>query len=246
MYFGDSNVDGMLATLQPLHAMLDKGPETLREVSINEGKQEGEKLIKINRSRLSRRSAVISRRPWIGARSTCAPRLSLTYIKPGTFTRQVLISPPPSLPRLSIPLLTFSAVYRRIKKQLPQITTLELQYVSPKLLSARDFELAVPGTYRAGEPIVRIASFAPTLSVFNSKQRPRKLTIHGSDGVEYVFLLKGLLLPLPLSPPSPPPLPLLSPPALPSLSPLPLSPSCFSCFPSPLAHVFFLSQVMRI
>jgi FKBP12-rapamycin complex-associated protein len=82
-------------------------------------------------------------------------------------------------------------VYRKIKKQLPQINTLELQYVSPKLLSARDFELAVPGTYRAGEPIVRISSFAPTLSVFNTKQRPRKLTIHGSDGVEYVFLLKG-------------------------------------------------------
>lgn len=88
----------------------------------------------------------------------------------------------------------YTSVYRRIKKQLPQINTLELQYVSPKLLSARDFELAVPGTYRAGEPIVRISYFAPTLSVINSKQRPRKLTIHGSDGVEYVFLLKGLLL----------------------------------------------------
>jgi hypothetical protein len=35
MYFGDHNVEGMLATLQPLHAMLDKGPETLREVFIN-------------------------------------------------------------------------------------------------------------------------------------------------------------------------------------------------------------------
>lgn len=88
----------------------------------------------------------------------------------------------------------YTSVYRRIKKQLPQITTLELQYVSPKLLSARDFELAVPGTYRAGEAIVRISYFAPTLSVFNSKQRPRKLTIHGSDGVEYVFLLKGTFL----------------------------------------------------
>lgn len=63
--------------------------------------------------------------------------------------------------------------------------------MSHKLLNARDFELAVPGTYRAGEAIVRISSFAPTLSVFNTKQRPRKLTIHGSDGVVYVFLLKG-------------------------------------------------------
>lgn len=36
-----------------------------------------------------------------------------------------------------------------------------------------------------------IASFAPQLVVITSKQRPRKLTIHGSDGEEYTFLLKG-------------------------------------------------------
>lgn len=36
-----------------------------------------------------------------------------------------------------------------------------------------------------------IASFAPQLGIITSKQRPRKLTIHGSDGVEYAFLLKG-------------------------------------------------------
>ena len=37
-------------------------------------------------------------------------------------------------------------VFRRINKQLPQLTTLELQYVSPRLLNAKDLELAVPGT----------------------------------------------------------------------------------------------------
>jgi FKBP12-rapamycin complex-associated protein len=36
MYFGDHNVEGMLTTLQPLHAMLDKGPETLREVAFEQ------------------------------------------------------------------------------------------------------------------------------------------------------------------------------------------------------------------
>ena len=51
-------------------------------------------------------------------------------------------------------------------------------------------ELAVPGTYIAGEPVVTIAAFAPQLHVITSKQRPRKLTIHGSDGAEYMFLLK--------------------------------------------------------
>ena len=36
-------------------------------------------------------------------------------------------------------------VFRRITKQLPQLTTLELQYVSPRLLAAKDLELAIPG-----------------------------------------------------------------------------------------------------
>lgn len=82
-------------------------------------------------------------------------------------------------------------------------------------MSARDLELAVPGTYRAGmeifecplltfanfqlsilfcafaEELVTIREFSPQLIVITSKQRPRKLTIHGSDGVEYTFLLKG-------------------------------------------------------
>ena len=42
----------------------------------------------------------------------------------------------------------------------------------------------------AGTPVVTIAAFAPQLTVITSKQRPRKLTIHGSDGAEYMFLLK--------------------------------------------------------
>lgn len=39
--------------------------------------------------------------------------------------------------------------------------------------------------------MVTISSFAPQLVVITSKQRPRKLTIHGSDGEDYAFLLKG-------------------------------------------------------
>eukprot|EP01132_Coremiostelium_polycephalum_P002833 gene2833-3519_t len=82
-------------------------------------------------------------------------------------------------------------IYRRLFKQLPQILTLELQYSSPKLLESVDMELAIPGTYKAGEPIIRIQSFSPILTIIQSKQRPRKLTIIGSDGQEYTFLLKG-------------------------------------------------------
>ena len=57
----------------------------------------------------------------------------------------------------------------------------------------------MPGTYLAGASVVTIAAFAKQLTVITSKQRPRKLTIHGSDGAEYMFLLKvaHLLLHLP-------------------------------------------------
>jgi hypothetical protein len=70
-------------------------------------------------------------------------------------------------------------VFRRISRQLPQLTSLELQYVSPKLLMCRDLELAVPGSYIPGQPVVRIAQIQSSLQVITSKQRPRKLCIKG-------------------------------------------------------------------
>lgn len=56
--------------------------------------------------------------------------------------------------------------------------------------AVQNLELAVPGTYIIGEAMVTIGSFKPQLHVITSKQRPRKLTIIGSDGAEYMFLLK--------------------------------------------------------
>merc|ERR1712012_313459 len=82
-------------------------------------------------------------------------------------------------------------VFRRISRQLPQLTQLELQYVSPKLLMCRDLELAIPGSYLPNKPICRISSFNSSLQVITSKQRPRKLCMRGSTGKEYMFLLKG-------------------------------------------------------
>jgi len=82
-------------------------------------------------------------------------------------------------------------VFRHIDKQLPSLTRFELQYVSPLLEAAANLDLAVPGTYKPGKPLVKIATFEPTLKVITSKQRPRKLTIYGSDGLDWNFLLKG-------------------------------------------------------
>lgn len=39
----------------------------------------------------------------------------------------------------------YYSVFKKIEKQMPQLVTLDLQYVSPELLKARDLELAVPG-----------------------------------------------------------------------------------------------------
>ncbi|KAL6044944.1 phosphatidylinositol kinase- protein kinase tor1 [Balamuthia mandrillaris] len=85
----------------------------------------------------------------------------------------------------------YCRVFLSLKTQLPQITTLHLSAASPKLLGVRDVELAVPGTYGQGSSVVTIQSFLPKLNIIKSKQRPRRVSILGSDGKEYPFLLKG-------------------------------------------------------
>jgi len=153
LYFGESNVEGMLRTLLPLHEMMrERGANTLKEIAFLQayGRELDEAYDWCLRYQISRKEAELHQ-AW-----------DLYY-----------------------------HVFKRINKQLPSLTTLELQYVAPALVRAQGLELAVPGTYIAGEPLVTIAAFAPQLHVITSKQRPRKLTIHGSDGADYMFLLKG-------------------------------------------------------
>ncbi|KAK4466461.1 target of rapamycin [Cladorrhinum samala] len=152
LYFGDHNIKGMFEALEPLHELLEKGPETLREVSFTQtfGRELGD------------------------ARDWCRNYQTTQDVND-----------------LNMAWDLYYTVFRRISRQLPQLTSLELTYCSPDLLRARDLELAVPGTYRSGQDIVRIMSFDGTFSVISSKQRPRKLDIIGSDGKTYTFLLKG-------------------------------------------------------
>ncbi|KAH7175343.1 armadillo-type protein [Dactylonectria macrodidyma] len=152
LYFGDHNIEGMFATLEPLHELLERGPETLREISF----------------------AQAFGRDLKEAQDWC---------------RQYETSQ--DVNDLNQAWDLYYQVFRRISRQLPQVTTLELTYCSPKLLNAKNLDLAVPGTYKSGQPIVRIMSFETTFSVINSKQRPRKLNVNGSDGKSYAFLLKG-------------------------------------------------------
>ncbi|KAG2350993.1 hypothetical protein BDR05DRAFT_943283 [Suillus weaverae] len=46
-------------------------------------------------------------------------------------------------------------------------------------------------TYQSGRDVVRIASFTTKLTVIASKQRPRRLSLKGSDGQDYQYGLKG-------------------------------------------------------
>ncbi|ORY17763.1 armadillo-type protein [Clohesyomyces aquaticus] len=152
LYFGDKNIEGMFATLAPLHAMIDKGPDTLREISFIQsfGRELQEARDWCNTFRTS------------GEMGDLNQAWDLYY-----------------------------QVFRKIARQLPSLMTLELQYVSPKLKEASDLELAVPGTYQVGKPVIRIMSFEPVSTVIQSKQRPRKLEMRGSDGKTHTHILKG-------------------------------------------------------
>ncbi|XP_040292611.1 serine/threonine-protein kinase mTOR-like [Bufo bufo] len=152
LYFTDKNVEAMFAVLDTLHAIMERGPQTLKETSFNQ--TFGSSLMK--------------------AQDQCQK-----YKKSGN-ERELIQA-----------WEQYYEVFRRISQQLPKLTSLELQCVSPKLWTCRDLELAVPGTYHPNQPIIRIQSFAPLLQVITSKHRPRKLTLTGSNGREFLFLLKG-------------------------------------------------------
>lgn len=152
LYFGDRNIGGMFNVLEPLHEMLERGPQTLRETSFNQA----------------------FGRDLQEARTWCQK-----------YKRTQEIAD------LNQAWDLYYQVFRKISRQLPQLTSLELQYVSDKLLLAKDLELAVPGTYHSGREVIKIASFATTFNVITSKQRPRRLTMKGSDGQDYQYLLKG-------------------------------------------------------
>ncbi|KAK9463121.1 armadillo-type protein [Lipomyces oligophaga] len=151
-FFGDHNIEKMFATLEPLHKMLEKGPQTLREISFHQ---------------------------------TFGRELHEAYEWVLSFKRTN------DMTHLNQAWDVYYNVFRRISRQLPQLNTLDLQYVSPNLLECHDLELAIPGTYQSGKAIIRIMRIDPTLTVITSKQRPRKLIIYGSDGKEYQFVLKG-------------------------------------------------------
>lgn len=152
LYYGEHNTEKMFEVLEPLHEMLKKGPETMREASFNNA---------------------------FGRELADAYEWVLNFRR----TKDTA--------NLDHAWEIYYNVFRRISRQLPQLQSLELQYVSPKLEEANNLELALPGTYQAGKPVVSIVKFDPTFSVISSKQRPRKVSCRGSDGKDYTYVLKG-------------------------------------------------------
>ena len=152
LYFGDNDVQGMFATLEPLHKMLEDGAETLREMSFTQ--TFGKDLANAHR-----------------------------HCEAYKATREK--------GELNTAWDLYYTVFRRIQKHLPGMVSIDLEYVSPKLQKAKNFDLAIPGTYHSGKPVVQITGFNSQVAIIQSKQRPRKLTIRGSDGKNYEFCLKG-------------------------------------------------------
>ncbi|PFH33616.1 hypothetical protein BESB_078320 [Besnoitia besnoiti] len=82
-------------------------------------------------------------------------------------------------------------VFSRLLKDSQNLKRLDLKEISAALAEVKDLQLAVPGTTGAGRKYPLIRSFLGEVSVFTSKQRPRKIGIVGSDGRVWRFLLKG-------------------------------------------------------
>ncbi|XP_059048718.1 serine/threonine-protein kinase mTOR-like [Achroia grisella] len=152
LYFSEKDYRGMFKTLDKMHAMLNRPPETLKEVSFlqmyGRDLQEAQRWCELYKA--------------TGEDKYLNEAWDLYY-----------------------------HVFRRLLTQFRSLTSLELQYVSKRLHNCKDFELAVPGSYVPNEKIIRISTIDSHLQVIKSKQRPRRLTIQGSDGKQYMFLLKG-------------------------------------------------------
>jgi len=176
LYFHEGNVAKMLDLLLPLHETLENGAETRRESdflkSFGQDLADAHGHIRGYVRLVTEGSGIIS----INTFDASGRPLRLSDEAELEMTKAWDI---------------YYSVFRRINKQLPSLTKLELAQCSPALSNARSLELGVPGSYRVDGSYIKIEKFVPSVQVITSKQRPRKVTLRGSDGNDYVFLLKG-------------------------------------------------------
>jgi FKBP12-rapamycin complex-associated protein len=183
LYYGDGNVQGMLDLLLPLHDKIERGPETGREEEfirsfgrdLSEARAYVEEYIRL----ATQNGGII---PTKGG-----PSGPNQHDQSGRLIRESEEAETVLNKAWDI----YYTIFRRVNKLLPQLRKLELSQCSPALSNARNLELGVPGSYRVDGSYVKIQQFIPSVDVITSKQRPRKITLRGSDGNDYVFLLKG-------------------------------------------------------
>eukprot|EP00656_Telonema_subtile_P016881 TRINITY_DN18953_c0_g2_i2.p1 TRINITY_DN18953_c0_g2~~TRINITY_DN18953_c0_g2_i2.p1 ORF type:complete len:849 (-),score=171.05 TRINITY_DN18953_c0_g2_i2:95-2641(-) len=85
----------------------------------------------------------------------------------------------------------YKQIFDGIAKRLDRTNELSMASASPLLRNHGEMKLAMPGTYKPGQPYDCIAGFDDKIVVLGSKQRPRKINILSSAGDAKPFLLKG-------------------------------------------------------
>jgi FKBP12-rapamycin complex-associated protein len=181
LYYGEGNVAGMLDVLLPLHQQLEKGASTRREQDFL--KSFGRDLSDAHNHIKEYVRLITSSGQSIPVRGG--------FMSEGSVSRSTLPANVEAEAALNQAWDLYYTVFRRINKQLPSMTTLELDQCSPNLNDAKNLELSVPGTYNIDGSYVKIERFITNVQVITSKQRPRKIIIRGDNGKNYVFLLKG-------------------------------------------------------
>jgi len=166
LFFGENDVDGMMAILEQLHNQMEES--TKNSARNNRGEGGENKTVRSVAFQHCFGRDIMEASEWLNSYKE-SKRLG----------------------DLHQAWNLYYTIFRKISKQLLNLDTIELQHVSPRLLKAKDLQLAVPGTYKAHAEIIRIHCFSRSMDVIVSKQRPRKMTIVGSDGVDHPFLLKG-------------------------------------------------------
>ena len=183
IYFSEGNVQGMLDVLLPLHQQLEAGPSTRRETQFAEafGRDlyEAHQCVQkyVAKMQMAGRSIPTEGGYPVNDGSGGSPVNNRMSSEAETALNQAWD--------------LYYTAFRRINKQLPGLTNLELSACSPLLLRATNLQLGIPGTYRVDGSYVRISSFSHSVQVITSKQRPRKITLKGDDGRDYTYLLKG-------------------------------------------------------
>ena len=86
---------------------------------------------------------------------------------------------------------TVRIFFQAVRDRLRKLDVIQLETVSEELAKKRNFMLSVPGTYNTNSEGARIVNIDPALPVLGTQQHPRILFMHGSDGQNWKFLLKG-------------------------------------------------------